>query len=101
MNTLTGAQFTDEGLTGWSFLADGIQTRLRTGDFASGMALLCRIGEAAEEMNHHPDLDLRYTYLDVRLTSHDAGGVTSRDVMLARRIGELAADAEVGLDPGV
>jgi hypothetical protein len=50
---------------------------------------------AAEEMNHHPDLDLAYGRLDVRLISHDVGGVTSRDVMLAKAISELARAAGV------
>jgi 4a-hydroxytetrahydrobiopterin dehydratase len=47
-------------------------------------------------MNHHPDLDLRYPHVDVRLSSHDAGGVTDRDVKLARTISEYAADEGVG-----
>ena len=54
-------------------------------------------------MNHHPDLDLlTYPHLDVRLTSHDAGGVTARDVKLARTISEQAAGegVRVRLTPG-
>jgi 4a-hydroxytetrahydrobiopterin dehydratase len=59
------------------------------------------IGEAAEAANHHPDLDLRYPLLNVRLLSHDVGGVTERDVALARRISELAAGLGVTADPSV
>jgi len=87
---LTGQQIAEAGLDGWTFLGSHLATRLRTGDFATGLALLNELGAAAEEANHHPDLDLRYGQLDVRLTSHDSGGVTERDVRMARRITEIA-----------
>ncbi len=87
------------GLDDWRFILDALRTRWRTGDFATGLRLTDAVGAAAEEANHHPDLDLRYGYLDVRLSSHDAGGVTERDVELARRIGGLAADLGVSADP--
>lgn len=95
---LTGQQIADAGLDGWTFLGSHLATRLRTGDFATGLALLDEIGAAAEEANHHPDLDLRYGHLDVRLTSHDSGGVTERDVRMARRVSELAGRRGVGAD---
>lgn len=97
---LTGRQVADAGLDGWTFLGSHLATRLRTGDFAAGLALVDEIGAAAEEANHHPDLDLRYPHLDVRLTSHDAGGVTERDLRMARRITELAHRRGVLLDAG-
>jgi 4a-hydroxytetrahydrobiopterin dehydratase len=90
---LTGQQVAAEGLDGWVLLLGGLQTRIRTGDFETGLAVLNAIGTAAEEMGHHPDLDLRYGHLDVRLTSHDVGGVTERDVGLARWVSAIAADA--------
>src|SRR5689334_496190 len=93
MTKLTGKQIAAEGLTGWVRLANGLRTRIHSGDFATGLALVNAIGRAAEEMNHHPDLDLRYPHLDVRLSSHDVNGVTERDVRLARTISRLVADA--------
>lgn len=96
---LTGRQVADAGLDDWAFLGSHLATRLRTGDFATGLALVDEVGAAAEEANHHPDLDLRYGHLDVRLTSHDSGGVTDRDVRMARRVGELAARRDVRADP--
>lgn len=87
-----------EGLADWTKLASALHTRFRTGDFATGLRLVNEIGAEAEAMNHHPDLDLRYPHLDVRLMSHDAGGVTDRDVRLARRISELAAAAGASAD---
>lgn len=87
------------GLDDWRSMHETLQTRFRTGTFATGLALVERIGAAAEAMDHHPDLDLRYTHLNVRLSSHDVGGKTQRDVELARRISALAADLGVRADP--
>jgi 4a-hydroxytetrahydrobiopterin dehydratase len=95
-STLTADQFAQEGLSDWTWRDDAIHAHLETGDFATGLRLVNRIGEAAEAMNHHPDLDLRYPHLDVTLSSHDVGGVTDRDVKLARAISEFAASEGVG-----
>lgn len=88
-----------QDLADWRMLFSRLHARFRTGDFATGLRLVNLIGEAAESMNHHPDLDLTYPLLNVRLTSHDAGGVTDRDVTLARRISEFAAELGVAADP--
>ena len=88
-----------EGLSDWRLLFSALHTRFRTRSFATGLELVNRIGEEAEAMNHHPDLDLRYPHLNVRLTSHDTGGVTTRDIRLARKISEFAASANVAADP--
>jgi len=93
MTELTGQQIAEQAPAGWAYLLGGLQTRIRTADFAAGLALVNAIGAAAEAMDHHPDLDLRYTHVDIRLTSHDAGAVTGRDVRLARTISALAAEA--------
>lgn len=89
---LTGQQVADAGLDDWRQIWTFLRARFRTDDFASAARLAQRVGEAAEEANHHPDLDLRWGRLDVSLKSHDVGGLTSRDLDLARRISELAAD---------
>lgn len=92
MTTLSGQQVADAGLDGWAMLLGGLQTRVQTPDFASALALVDAIGAAAEEMDHHPDLQLRWGQVDVRTSSHDVRGVTDRDLRLARRVTELAAD---------
>ena len=97
---LTGQQISDAGLTGWAYLLGGLQTRIRTKDFATGLQVVNAIGAAAEEMNHHPDLDLRYPRVDVRLSSHDVGGVTERDLALAREISTIAAAAGAEVECG-
>jgi 4a-hydroxytetrahydrobiopterin dehydratase len=89
----------DSGLDDWRWLLGILHARFRTGSFVKGLELANRIGEVAEEANHHPDLDLSYPTLDVRLVSHDVGGVTSRDLDLARRISEIAAELGVAAAP--
>lgn len=89
----------EAGLGHWRWLLGGLHARFATGDFATGLALVDQIGAAAEEMGHHPDLDLRYSFLAVRLVSHDVGGVTARDLRLAARISELAGRAGVRAAP--
>ena len=69
--TLNGHGIEAELLTDWRVMFDTLQARFRTGDFATGLRLVDEIGAAAEEMNHHPDLDLRYPTVHVRLSSHD------------------------------
>ena len=49
----------------------------------------------ADEANHHPDVDLRYPHLTVSLKSHDVDAITARDIRLARKISDLAAEAGV------
>ncbi len=107
---LTGQQVADAGLDDWRRVLGVLRARFRTEDFASAARLTQRVGEAAEAANHHPDLDLRWGRLDVALASHDVGGITSRDLDLARRVSELAAEegaradtaslqaVEIGLD---
>ncbi len=99
MTTLSGPEVAEAGLTDWVYLHSALHTRLLTKTFATGLRLVERIGAAAEAANHHPDLDLRYRYLDVRLTSHDANGVTDRDVSLARTISEIASSEGVAAAP--
>ena len=74
-------------------LIDRLHASFDTGDFVGAVRLVDAITIAAEEMDHHPDLDVSYGRLDVRLLSHDVGGVTSRDVVLARTISELVRAA--------
>jgi 4a-hydroxytetrahydrobiopterin dehydratase len=96
---LTGKQILDAGLDDWRLLLRALHARFATGGFQKGLDLVNAIGAEAEEMNHHPDLDLRWGHLNVKLTSHDTGGVTDRDIRLARRISELAAGLGVEARP--
>lgn len=87
---LTGHDVEAELLADWRILFGKLHARFETGSFATGVELVQGIGAAADEVNHHPDVDLTYPRVDVRLSSHDVGGVTLRDVRLARTISDLA-----------
>lgn len=98
---LSGDQVDRLDLDDWRPMYGAIEARFATGDFATGLKLVAAIGEAAETANHHPDLELRNAHVNVLLSSHDVGGKTRRDVDLARRISELAADLGVVAAPAV
>ena len=98
---LSGDQVAEMGLDDWRPILGHLDARFATGSFEKGLALANRIGELAEAANHHPDLDLRYPHLGVRLTSHDVGNMTQRDVDLARQISEAAAELGISADPAV
>ena len=97
--TLSFADVEAADLSDWRRLFETLRTRYVTKSFATGLELVNRIGALAEEANHHPDVDLRYPTVAVTLWSHDVGGVTSRDVDLARRISDAAAELGVEADP--
>ena len=83
----------------WEVRADGAYARFRTGSFSAGVALVVAIGELADGMDHHPDVDLRYPSVTVRLWSHDVDALSGRDVELARRISAAARDRGVPAEP--
>jgi 4a-hydroxytetrahydrobiopterin dehydratase len=87
-----------EGLEGWRQVGDTLVTVLQTSGFSRGAALLPEIARVAYELNHHPDVDVRSGEVVIRTTSHDVGHLTSRDVELARRIGQIATDAGVPME---
>lgn len=97
--TLTGQQVADAGLDDWRRIWKPLRARFHTDDFVSAARLAQRVGEAAEEANHHPDLDLRWGRLDITLLSHDVGGLTSRDLDLARTISAIASEEGARPDP--
>src|SRR5699024_2856035 len=103
MTAYTGQNLLDaldsKGLSDWQGRSDSIGTRLLTADFASCRSLANKIGAAAEEAGHHPDITLTLPHVDIQLTSHDTGAVTERDLDLAGKISELAASAGVKADP--
>lgn len=92
--------FDHQGLHGWRWLGHQLRTQLRAGGFVEAAALAGRIAVVAEELDHHPLLDLRYPdRVLVALWTHHAGGITELDVTLARRIDELATDAGARHEP--
>jgi len=77
-------------LKGWQRQGKAIQRIFEFPDFKAAMEFVNKIADAAEQANHHPDIDIRYNKVTMALVSHDAGGVTQRDVKMARRINEIA-----------
>src|SRR5258708_2818108 len=77
-------------LPGWERNGIAIQRVFQFPDFKAAMAFVNKIAEAAEQANHHPDIDIRYNKVVMALVSHDSGGVTQRDIRMAGRINQLA-----------
>jgi 4a-hydroxytetrahydrobiopterin dehydratase len=76
-------------LPGWKYEAGVLVHDYAFADFATAFAFVARLAMLAEKANHHPDIDIRYNKLRVALVSHDAGGVTGRDISMAAEIGKL------------
>lgn len=76
--------------TGFVHLDGVLYATYKTGDFESAAALVAQVAQLADAHNHHPDIRLGYGSAEFELSSHDAGGVTDRDIALARGIHELA-----------
>ena len=74
-------------LAGWERRGDEIRRTFSFPDFAGALAFVNRVGELAEAMTHHPDIDIRYSRVTLALTTHDAGGLTANDFDLAEKIG--------------
>jgi len=79
---------------GWAASADGkaIEKGFAFADFSTAFAFLTRVAMHSEKVDHHPEFTSMWNKVEFRLTSHDKGGVTARDVALARAIDELARE---------
>ena len=100
MDKLTDKNVAQEpGLEDWRILLRSLHACFRTGSLRKGLELANRIGAAADEADHHPDLNLRYFRVLVELTTHDANGITQRDVDLARTISGIAAEMRLEAEP--
>ena len=77
-------------LPGWARKGDVLVKTFTFAKFMDGIGFVDRVAVAAEKMQHHPDLDIRYTKIGVTLSTHSAGGITGLDVQLAREMDALA-----------
>lgn len=77
-------------LDGWTREGDALLRSVKAASFADGIRLVQRVAAAADERNHHPDIDIRYTTVTFRLSTHSEGGITDNDVQLAHEIDRLA-----------
>lgn len=80
-------------LSGWTGDVHGISRTVKLPSFPAALAVVARVGEAAESMDHHPDMDIRYRTLTFTCCTHAAGGLTELDLRLARLIDDIVSDA--------
>ncbi len=78
-----------KGLEGWVYAGGELVREFKFKDFAEAMAFVNRVAELAEAANHHPDIDIRWNKVTLRLATHSKGGVTELDFKLAGKIDSL------------
>jgi len=74
------------GLPGWSRRGNELAKTYEFRTFADAIAFVTRIATVADGLDHHPDINIRYTKVLLHLSTHSAGGVTTKDVQLAQAI---------------
>jgi len=77
-------------LPGWKKNGKAIERQFQFTNFVGAMEFVNHIAEAAEAVNHHPDIFISYNKVTLGLVSHDSGGVTQRDIRMAGRINEIS-----------
>lgn len=88
MATLTGAELEQSiaTLPGWRLESGELVQQYKFPDFPAAMRFVNQVADEAEQANHHPDIDIRYNRVRLALISHDSGGITQRDISMAKRI---------------
>lgn len=74
---------------GWDRDGDEIVRKFDCGTFPKALEFVNALGERAEAANHHPDIDIRWKDVTLRLSTHSAGGLTQKDLDLAKEINQL------------
>ena len=95
---LTDADVADrlQDLPGWNAAGGpdaAISRTLKFDDFKAALGFVNRVGDEAEQLDHHPDIDIRWNQVTFTLSTHSAGGLTNLDFELAQRISSLAASS--------
>lgn len=73
-------------LNGWNFEKDSLKKSVKFENFAEALSYVVRVGDVAEGADHHPDITFGWGYAEIRLTTHDRGGVTEVDISVAAQI---------------
>lgn len=84
-------ELTENGLQEWEIRDEQLFFSKKFADFKTAFSAIKLIAEVAEEMDHHPDWRNVYNTLEVRLSTHDAGGVTEKDIHLAIKISKICS----------
>ncbi len=93
-DVLTGDQISAalaSDLGDWTREGDALVRSVEAPSFAKGIGLVDDVAVAADARNHHPDIDIRWTTITFRLSTHSAGGITESDLSMAREIDRIAA----------
>jgi 4a-hydroxytetrahydrobiopterin dehydratase len=103
MPKLTDAELTAllSEMEGWTSLGNAIHKEFGFPGFRGAIAFVNRVAERAESAGHHPDMEIHFNRVFISLSTHDAGGVTEKDAVLAAEIDEAAeGDASAGPSDG-
>lgn len=111
MDMLMGDEIAAADLTDWRKLAQGLHARYLVDDFTAAARFFTAVAEAAEALDHHPQVSIGHGYVDIKAITHEAiyrdedgtehvvEWVTQKDIDLARRITEIAAEQRARPDP--
>ncbi len=91
MSVLSTEKVNEElkSLAGWKFENNEITRQFEFPGFPAAIRFVNSVAEKAESAGHHPDIDIRYDKVRLALTSHDSGGITERDIKMARALNTL------------
>jgi 4a-hydroxytetrahydrobiopterin dehydratase len=84
-------------LPGWSVVGGALRKEFAHPSFPEAVVFVNAVAQLAEVANHHPDVDIRYSKITLRLVTHDSGGITAKDVALAKEV--EAARAKLARQP--
>lgn len=88
---LTAEQIAAElpGLAGWTEASNKLTRTLKFKDFSEAFGFMSRVALEAEKLGHHPDWSNSYSEVEITLTTHDAGGISQKDIELAKAINAI------------
>lgn len=94
MNALTIEQINEglQQLSGWVYDDNNIVKKIEVTDFIEAIGVIVMLAFEAEKMNHHPTIENTYNKIIIRLSTHDASGITEKDFALAKKIDNLVSE---------
>ncbi|PSQ66219.1 MAG: 4a-hydroxytetrahydrobiopterin dehydratase [Halobacteriales archaeon SW_9_67_24] len=87
--TLSEDEISENAPTDWEHEGDEIVRVYEFGEYLDGVSFATEVAELADEAFHHPEIRVRFDEVEVRLTSHEAGGVTDQDIEMAERFDDV------------
>lgn len=98
MSTVLSNREASVAAPGWRLLTDRLHLSADFGDFDRALEFVTEVADIARTLNHHPDIEIRWSRVHLTVASHDVGAITDRDVRLATRISGLLAARDVQPD---